>query len=227
MGHNFIEENEETLAGLKSNLLDEGCAVKDLDKGEWVKARNLLGVLKTVKDREADNPFFAGLLVKMTRAVEVLEKLIRLHEFYKKNQNLLEKLETGIVKTLNRSVLEVVKKVEAWERQIQTKMNVVGKGNKHLHDFPIHKMMTRFYAKVKEFNADATLVLRHPLNEMQKEMVRTAKDEDLISIMRKIRLWEEESLERMMILVFQVQGLFWRRGRIVHTSFIEGVCKEE
>ncbi|HZX12389.1 MAG TPA: hypothetical protein VFE88_02945 [Candidatus Nanoarchaeia archaeon] len=113
-------------------------------------------------------------------AIGVLGKLIKLHGLYKNKPGLLGGIDESVVETLSRIIFEVVETIEVWLKKVQRKMDGVAKGNKHLRDLPIHERMTRFYAKVSEFNAEATLVLRHPLNEVQKKRVRSAKDEDLM-----------------------------------------------
>ncbi len=61
------------------------------------------------------------------------------------------------------------------------KTNELGEGNEHLEDLPIHKDENKFYAKVKEFNAEKTLVMKHPLSEIQMKIQRKRTTKELIN----------------------------------------------
>ncbi len=185
MPYGIEEINSRIISNIAKNLLDTNTSVKINDNTRRKNLRMIIDSLELLKIREWDNPFFSETNKRIGKTIQLLKDLLNMYQNYKKFLAKLTDINDNILNTINQELMLIIKKIEKWLDYIKPKLEEVAEGNVHLKDLKLHPLKTRFYAKIKEFNPDYTMIMKHPINERQAELQAKRSTEDLLKIDRK------------------------------------------
>lgn len=177
----IVEEVIDQIKQLEYNLrLNE----LDLNQHEfWTSenkkyVKNLLGLLDLLVKGQSDNPQILKLIKEVVGLEDFLKSILK--AYGAEPSRALSRLPSEILLgEVNRRVEDVINLLDKWKNTIEEKVSIVGMGNKHLLDLPLHKYLNKFYVKVKELNP-TTLQTKHPLNSQQAEMISKLPNEKLM-----------------------------------------------
>ncbi len=177
----IVEEVIDQIKQLEYNL-----RLNELDPNQhefWTSdnkkhVKNLLSLLDLLVKGQNDNPKIIKLIKEVAGLEDFLRRVLRAYEI--EPSRALSRLPSEIlIAEVNRRVEDVIGLLDKWKHTIEGKVSIVGKGNEHLVNLPLHKYLNKFYVYVKELNP-VTLETRHPLNPQQAEMISKLSNEKLM-----------------------------------------------
>lgn len=140
--------------------------------------KNLLSLLDLLVKGQSDNPQIIKLIKEVVGLEDFLKVVLRAYET--EPSRALSRLPSEILlEEVNRRVEDVINLLDKWKHTIEEKVSIVGRGNEHLVNLPLHEYRNKFYVYVKELNP-TTLQTRHPLNPQQAEMVSKLSNDSLM-----------------------------------------------
>lgn len=174
MPYGITEISSKTIGDIESNL--ENIVKNQENYGVMRKhIENIIKILELFLQREIDNLFFQDIMPKITKLPKILRELLK---YFKNEENPFDK---SLMMEINFTLSEIIKKIREWIEVVKIKSQIPN-GNSHLIDLKIHKLKTRFYAKIKELNPDHTLVMKHPIDKRQEEIQRNRTTKDLLKL---------------------------------------------
>lgn len=185
MPYGIDEINSRIISNIRENLLNKNTSVKINDNTRRKNIRMIIDSLELLRIREWSNPFFSETNKRIGKTIQLLKDLLNIYQNYKKFSAKLAGIDDSILSILNQELMLIIKNIEEWLGYIKPKLEEVAEGNIHLKDLKLHPLKTRFYAKVKEFNPDYTMIMKHPINEKQAELQAKRSTEDLLKMDKK------------------------------------------
>ncbi len=169
MPYGIEEANNKIIKELSSNLIK----IEEYQNKRLKKINALIKNLKDIKEREYDNQFFLEYITSIDDNIKFLEIIKNIDNVQNKRL---------IIGKIDEYILKIVGKIDEWLELIKIKSEEVHFGNKYLKGIKIHQLKTRFYARIKEFNPDYTMVIKHPINELQAKIQRGRTDQELLKL---------------------------------------------